>query len=45
MFASVFGHSVVFPNARGFGLNFVPEITQNYWDNSQDVVGVYEVQA
>jgi TonB-linked SusC/RagA family outer membrane protein len=37
MFASVFGHSVVFPNARGFGLNFVPEITQNYWDNSQDV--------
>jgi TonB-linked SusC/RagA family outer membrane protein len=37
MFASVFGHSVVFPNARGFGLNFVPEVTQQYWDNSQDV--------
>jgi TonB-linked SusC/RagA family outer membrane protein len=37
MFASVFGHSVVFPNARGFGLNFVPEIPQNYWDNSSDV--------
>ena len=37
MFASVFGHSALFPNARGFGLNFVPEIPQNYWDNSSDV--------
>jgi TonB-linked SusC/RagA family outer membrane protein len=37
MFASVFGHSLLFPNARGFGLNFVPDVTQNYWDNSQDV--------
>ena len=37
MFASVFGHSLLFPNARGFGLNFVPEVTQELWDNSQDV--------
>jgi TonB-linked SusC/RagA family outer membrane protein len=37
MFASSFGHSVLFPNARGFGLNFVPEVTQELWDNSQDV--------
>jgi outer membrane receptor protein involved in Fe transport len=37
MFGSVFGHSALFPNGRGFSLNFVPEITQNYWDNAADV--------
>jgi len=37
MFASVFGHQVVFPRARGFGLNFLPEVTQHLWDNTQDV--------
>jgi TonB-linked SusC/RagA family outer membrane protein len=37
MFASVFGHNLVFPRARGFGLNFLPEVTQHLWDNSQDV--------
>jgi TonB-linked SusC/RagA family outer membrane protein len=37
MFGGVFGHSVLFPNGRGFGLNFVPEVTQELWDNSSDV--------
>ena len=37
MFASVFGHQVVFPRARGFGLNFLPEVTQHLWDNTQNV--------
>jgi TonB-linked SusC/RagA family outer membrane protein len=37
MFASVFGHQVVFPRARGFGLNFLPEVTQHLWDNTQKV--------
>jgi TonB-linked SusC/RagA family outer membrane protein len=37
MFATVFGHSVLFPAARGFSLGFTPEITQEYWDNQQDV--------
>jgi TonB-linked SusC/RagA family outer membrane protein len=37
MFASVFGHPLVFPRARGFGLNFLPEVTQHLWDNSADV--------
>ena len=37
MFASVFGHALLFPRARGFGANFLPEVTQHLWDNSQDV--------
>ena len=37
MFSSVFGHQLVFPRARGFGLNFLPEVTQGLWDNSADV--------
>jgi TonB-linked SusC/RagA family outer membrane protein len=37
MFGAVFGHSVVFPLARGFGLNFTPDITQHLWDNSSKV--------
>ena len=37
MFGAAFGHSLVFPNARGFGVNFVPEVTQHLWDNVSDV--------
>jgi TonB-linked SusC/RagA family outer membrane protein len=37
MFGAVFGHALVFPNARGFGLNFAPEVTQELWDNYQNI--------
>jgi TonB-linked SusC/RagA family outer membrane protein len=37
MFGGVFGHDVVFPASRGFGLGFIPEVTQELWDNTQDV--------
>ena len=37
MFGGVFGHKLLFPNGRGFALNLVPEVTQELWDNSQDV--------
>ena len=37
MFGGVFGHALVFPNSRGFGLGFPPEVTQNLWENSQYV--------
>ena len=37
MFGAVFGHALRNPLARGFALNFIPEITQHLWDNSADV--------
>lgn len=37
MFGGVFGHALAFPNSRGFGLGFPPEVTQDLWENSQYV--------
>jgi TonB-linked SusC/RagA family outer membrane protein len=37
MLGAMFAHPVLFPNARGFGLNFMPDVTQDYWDNVADV--------
>ena len=37
MFGALFGHALAFPNGRGFGLNFAPEVTQQLWDNYQAV--------
>lgn len=37
MFGGLFGHALAFPNSRGFGLGFPPEVTQDLWDNSQAV--------
>jgi len=37
MFGAEFGHPVLFPASRGFGLGFIPEVTQELWDNTQDV--------
>jgi TonB-linked SusC/RagA family outer membrane protein len=37
MLGTMFAHPVLFPAARGFGLNFLPELTQDYWDNTQNV--------
>jgi TonB-linked SusC/RagA family outer membrane protein len=37
MFGGVFGHALLFPRSRGYGLGFPPEVTQQLWDNSQDV--------
>jgi TonB-linked SusC/RagA family outer membrane protein len=37
MLGTVFGHDALFPASRGFALGFIPEITQDYWDNYQNV--------
>jgi TonB-linked SusC/RagA family outer membrane protein len=37
MLGTMFAHPVLFPAARGFGLNFMPDVTQDYWDNIQNV--------
>ena len=37
MFGALFGHALAFPNGRGFGLNFAPDVTQELWDNYQAV--------
>jgi TonB-linked SusC/RagA family outer membrane protein len=37
LFSGSFGHAVLFPASRGFGLGFIPEVTQELWDNTQDV--------
>ena len=34
MLGAEVGHSLIFPATRGFGLGFLPEITQQYWDNA-----------
>ena len=34
MLGAEVGHSLVFPATRGFGLGFLPEITQQFWDNA-----------
>jgi TonB-linked SusC/RagA family outer membrane protein len=36
-FGGMFGHPLVFPASRGFTSGFIPEVTQEYWDNTQDV--------
>jgi TonB-linked SusC/RagA family outer membrane protein len=37
MLGAMFGHGLVFTNARGFGLGFLPEVTQQLWDNTSNV--------
>jgi len=37
MLGAEVGHSLVFPATRGFGLGFLPEITQQYWDNADGI--------
>ena len=37
MLGAVFGHGVLFPTSRGFGLGFPPEVTQYLWDNTSNV--------
>jgi TonB-linked SusC/RagA family outer membrane protein len=37
MLGAMFGHSALFPTSRGFALGFLPEVTQELWDNSQNV--------
>ncbi|MGH7713141.1 MAG: TonB-dependent receptor domain-containing protein, partial [Gemmatimonadaceae bacterium] len=37
MFGALFGHALAFPNSRGFGLGFPPEVTHDLWDNSSNV--------
>lgn len=37
MLGAVFGHGVLFAPFRGFGLGFPPEVTQDLWDNFQNV--------
>lgn len=37
MLGAEVGHILAFPTSRGFGLGFLPEITQNYWDNADGI--------
>ena len=37
LFAGMYGHSILNPATRGFASGFLPEVTQEYWDNTQDV--------
>jgi TonB-linked SusC/RagA family outer membrane protein len=37
MLGAEVGHSLIFTTTRGFGLGFLPEITQQYWDNADGV--------
>jgi TonB-linked SusC/RagA family outer membrane protein len=37
MLGATVGHALAFPNSRGFGLGFPPEVTQELWDNYQSV--------
>ena len=37
LFAGMYGHSILNPGTRGFASGFLPEVTQEYWDNTQDV--------
>jgi TonB-linked SusC/RagA family outer membrane protein len=37
MLGAEVGHILAFPATRGFGLGFLPEITQQYWDNADGI--------
>ena len=37
MLGAEVGHILAFPTSRGFGLGFLPEITQQYWDNADGI--------
>ena len=37
MYGALFGHASLYTGSRGFAAGFAPEISQRYWDNSQDV--------
>jgi TonB-linked SusC/RagA family outer membrane protein len=37
MLGTMFGHDALFPTSRGFALGFLPEVTQELWDNTQNV--------
>jgi TonB-linked SusC/RagA family outer membrane protein len=37
MLGAEVGHILAFPNSRGFGLGFLPDITQQYWDNADGI--------
>jgi TonB-linked SusC/RagA family outer membrane protein len=36
-FAGMYGHRILNPATRGFASGFLPEVTQEYWDNIQNV--------
>jgi TonB-linked SusC/RagA family outer membrane protein len=37
MLGAMFAHAALFPTSRGFALGFLPEVTQELWDNSSNV--------